>query len=1034
LTQEAWIKAANVNLARSVVVSFLLSLLAVCPARAVDPGKRISQYGHTAWRIQDGYFGGMPNWVTQTKDGYIWVGTEGGLYRFDGVRFVPWSSLSREKLPSSGISYLFAARDGSLWIATDRGLSHWANQHLTTYKKDEGWIFGDIIEDREGRIWFTHYRIGDRTQPLCEVIDTTEVRCYGSQDGVPPIGIGALVQDTLGNFWLGGSAAILRWRPGSSQLYKIKGMEALVGTSDVGAMATAADGSLWVGMRAAGKGLGLQHMVDGVLQPYVAPNLNGETLKVHQLLLDRQNALWVGTAQGIYRIRGSEVDHYGSGDGLSGDFAIHFFEDREGNLWVPTTKGLDMFRDLSVSTFSKSEGLSGDAVDAVLASRNGTVWFGNQARVEALSPNGVLDTPNDAPRGNQSTNLFQDHTGRLWAGMDNTLWTYQGGKFTPFKKDKGKPFGVVMGMAEDTDHNIWAEIIGTPATLIRIRDMKVQEEIPVPLSPFARKIVADAQSGIWLGLMTGDLARYRAGKVETFHFPDHIKARVVALTRTPNGAILGATGFGIIGWKDGKTQILSISNGLPCDDYGALISDNFENLWLYGECGLVEIPKDEVQRWWDRPEGKVKSRVFDALDGVQPGLGHFNTSSKTPDGRLWFANASVAQVIDPAHIASNTLVPPVYVNAVIADRKSYSTQDRIRLPPRTRDVEIDYTALSFAVPQKVLFRHMLEGRDTDWQDAGTRREAFYTNLVPGRYRFRVIACNNDGVWNKAGATLSFNIAPAWFQTIWFRLLCAVIAILIIWTIYRLRVKQIAQAMSDRFDERLSERTRIARDLHDTLLQTIQGSKLVADSALKQSPDPNRMRGALEQLSAWLGRATEEGRVALNSLRTSTTETNDLADAFRRSIGECQIHGSMEASFSVVGEVSEMHPIVRDEVYRIGYEAIRNACVHSQAAHLQVELTYAVDLILRVRDNGVGIDPVIVGKGKEGHFGLEGMRERARRITAKLTVETSTLSGTEIKLVVPGSIIYRKTNSDQRKSSAIRSLLKQMCLTSNSADS
>jgi signal transduction histidine kinase len=191
---------------------------------------------------------------------------------------------------------------------------------------------------------------------------------------------------------------------------------------------------------------------------------------------------------------------------------------------------------------------------------------------------------------------------------------------------------------------------------------------------------------------------------------------------------------------------------------------------------------------------------------------------------------------------------------------------------------------------------------------------------------------------------------------------------------------------------------------------------------------------MEQLSIWLGRATEEGRVALNSLRTSTTETNDLAAAFRRSIGECQIHSSMDASFSVAGEVSEMHPIVRDEVYRIGYEAIRNACVHSQAAHLQVELTYAEDLVLRVRDSGVGIDPAIVGQGKEGHFGLQGMRERASRIMARLTVETFTASGTEIKLVVPGSIIYRKTNSDQRKLSAIKSLLKRMGLTSNSTDS
>ncbi len=326
------------------------------------------------------------------------------------------------------------------------------------------------------------------------------------------------------------------------------------------------------------------------------------------------------------------------------------------------------------------------------------------------------------------------------------------------------------------------------------------------------------------------------------------------------------------------------------------------------------------------------------------------------------------------------------------------------------------------------------GVDKGWQDAGGRRDAFYTNLGPGKHRFHVAARDEAGAWNVSGTVLDFSVAPAWFQTIWFRVLCLGVAFVIVWVVYRMRVRQVAEAMSARFDERLAERTRIARDLHDTLLQTIQGSKLVADSALKQSADPVRMRAAMEQVSVWLGRATNEGRAALNSLRTSATEKNDLAAAFQRAIEECRMQSSMEASFSAVGEVSEMHPIVRDEVYRIGYEAIRNACAHSQAAQLQVELTYAEDLILRVQDNGVGIAPAVVDEGKEGHFGLQGMRERARRIMAKLTVETSAVSGTEITLVVPGSIIYSTKTSGRKTLSATKSLLKRMGLTSNSIDS
>jgi signal transduction histidine kinase len=227
----------------------------------------------------------------------------------------------------------------------------------------------------------------------------------------------------------------------------------------------------------------------------------------------------------------------------------------------------------------------------------------------------------------------------------------------------------------------------------------------------------------------------------------------------------------------------------------------------------------------------------------------------------------------------------------------------------------------------------------------------------------------------------------------------------------MRVQQVAKAISARFDERLAERTRIARNLHDTFLQTIQGSKIFADTALKQSADPTPMRGAMEQLSAWLSRATEEGRAALNSLRTSTTEANDLAEAFRRAIKECRIENAMEASFSVVGHAREMHPIVRDEVYRIGYEAIRKACVHLHATQLQVTLTYAEELGVSVADNGVGMDPSVADRGKDGHFGLRGMRERASRIAGKLTVTSSPRSGTEIKLLVPGKVIYRRIASN-----------------------
>jgi len=369
------------------------------------------------------------------------------------------------------------------------------------------------------------------------------------------------------------------------------------------------------------------------------------------------------------------------------------------------------------------------------------------------------------------------------------------------------------------------------------------------------------------------------------------------------------------------------------------------------------------------------------------------------------------QMVDPEHLSSNPRPPPVHVEQVTADQKHYPPSENLHLPAHTKDLEIDYTALSFVVPQRVRFRYKLEGRDADWQDGGTRRQAFYTDLRPRKYRFRVIACNNDGLWNTEGATLEFSVAAAWYQTFWFYLAVAGAGSVLLFTVYRLRIRQVAASLNARFDERLEERTRIARDLHDTLLQTLQGSKLVADDALKHKSDAERMQNAVQQMSEWLGQAIGEGRAALSSLRSSTVERNDLAEALRRAGEECQFQHSIEFFLSVEGGSREMHPIVRDEVYRIGYEAVRNACAHSGGSQVNVELSYLDDLVLRVSDNGKGIDTDLAVKG--GHFGLAGMYERAARLDARLTVSGSPGAGTEVQLMVPGRIAFHQADSGNR---------------------
>ena len=530
----------------------------------------------------------------------------------------------------------------------------------------------------------------------------------------------------------------------------------------------------------------------------------------------------------------------------------------------------------------------------------------------------------------------------------------------------------------------------------------------------AVSLLTDSGGRIWFGYMGSQIAVVDGDHVKIFTSKDGLEVVNIQTIYEHAGQFWIGGERGLAMLKNNRFQSLTPDGNSPFTGISGIAEAANGDLWLNATPGIFRIPAAEIEHATKESNYHVHCELFDILDGLEGKavqLRPLPTLVESTDERLWFSTFGSIVQIEPNHLLRNANAPSVFIRSVDSGGVVHSGPGVIKLPPRSTNVHIEYTAPNLSVPERVRYRYRLEGLNRDWQDAGTRREAFYTNLGPGHYRFTVIACNEDGVWNSAGAAIDFTIAPAWFQTIWFLAVCIAIGVLLVFAVYRIRVRQVANAISARFDERLDERTRIARDLHDTFLQTIQGSRLVADSALKRSIDPLRMREALEQLSIWLARATTEGRVALNSLRTSTTETNDLAESFRRAIAEGRTERSMETSFSVVGEIKDMHPIVRDEVYRVGYEAIRNASMHSQASELRVTLTYDDELIVDIADNGVGMDPLVAGRGKEGHFGLQGMRERAARIAGRLTVTSSPESGTQVKLIVPGKIVYRKTPSD-----------------------
>jgi ligand-binding sensor domain-containing protein len=994
-----------------VRLALIVFLLVAPVAFALDPARAISQYGHTVWSVQDGFLPGAPTEMVQTIDGYLWIGTRSGLVRFDGVRFVPFTPPPGQQLISNRILSLGAGSDGSLWIGTRLGLQRYRNGQLTSYPDAPGWAMS-IVEDRTGTIWFTRSGIHDDKGPLCEVRGDRAV-CHGTRDGVPISNGRQLAKDADGNLWTVSDTTLMRWKAGSARTWRPRGITDNGDGKTIDVLQSvfvAADGSVWVGATQPSRGLGLLHLVNDELRPFVAPGLDGSTLAMTLVFVDRQNTTWLATqAEGLYRLQAGTVSHFRARDGLSGDTVQGFFEDREGTLWVLTTQGIEAFRDLRVVSVTSREGLSADLANAVLATSDGTVWINAWHSLDALRDGKItsLSSSNGLP-GEEVTALWQDRAGTLWFGVDHDLHVFENGKFIPVRRSDGSSLGNVNAMADDASGDLWV-ISATPFMLVHIRNRKVIEEIPPVKIGLSRTIVADPGGGIWVGEPNGDLARYRDGQVETVAFKRKPATGAISgLITYPDGFIIGSTSLGLIGWREGRAQTMTVAaNGLPCEDIHTLLADRHGALWLYTACGIVVLQRDQVEAWWRNSSTRVAFRVFDALDGAQPAVGNFfPRSSLGRDGRLWFANASVVQVIDPEHLGGNLLSPPVQIEQVRANRTSYPLQQGLRLPPNTRDLQIDYTGLSVVVPRKTRFRYRLEGHDTEWQDVGTRRQAFYTDLPPRNYVFRVTASNNDGVWNPTGASLAFSITPTFSQTPMFGVLCGVALLAVVWLLYVVRIGQIKGRLRERAEERIVERERIARELHDTLLQGLLSASLqlsVANSKIQRDAPAKPL---IERILQLLRQAIDEGREAVQGLRT---QADALERAFAQIPHDLGLDEKVPFRLLVEGAPRALRPEIRDEVYRIGREALANAYRHAQASNIETVLEYTSDRFhMVVRDNGCGMDPDVLQSGRPGHWGLSGMHERSTRIGARLKVLSAPGAGTEIDLVVPGAAAFEAT--------------------------
>ena len=1032
---------------RSGIWLVMLLASSAC-AFALDPKLDVSQYAHTAWSSRDGFPRGIVESLAQSSDGYLWLGTEFGLLRFDGIRAIRWPPPAGQHLPGTEISSLLVARDGTLWIGTDKGLASWKNGKVTSYSELAVEV-STLFEDRAGTIWAGAW--SPSLSRLCS-IRRRSVQCYGA-DGRFGYGVFSLYEDSRGSLWVGAQSGLWRWRPGPPKLYPVpERLNGLLENDDGAPLIATSDG--------------IRQLVDGRADVYPLPGL-GQQFFATRLLRDREGNLWIGTNQGLLHVHQGKTDVFTRSDGLSGDYVIRLFEDREGNIWVATYSGLDRFRDFAVPTVSVGQGLSNSAAGTALATKDGSIWIGTNDGLNRWNHGQFTIYAHRAKQKRQLTqwgatanervreitdpglpdsrveSLAQDERGRIWVSTRSGVAYLENGRFMSVG---GVTAGQVHSIAADDAGNLW--IADQTQGLLHLLGGHLIEQIPwitLGRKDYASTSVVDpVHGGLWLGFFQGGLVYFKDGQVHAWNAgAEGLGAgRVNDLRVDRDGALWAATESGLSRVKDGRVAMLTTSNGLPCNAVHWMMEDDAHSVWLDSACGLVRIARTELDAWVGDTQRTIHPTVFDESDGVRShsfASGYSPRVAKSTEGQLWFPTFDGVSVINPRDLAFNNLSPPVHIEQLTADGKTYwqnlagdAVSSHPRLPTLVHDLEIDYTALSVVAPEKNRFRYMLEGVDRDWQEVGSRRQAFYTNLPPRNYRFRVIACNNSGVWNEVGDSLAFSIAPAYWQTNWFYALCLVTFLALLWSMYHLRVRALErrqellernQALLEQHRELLewdkqilerhqteiralneemikaqeAERARIAGDLHDGVLQQITSLSLRLGTVKYQKPPDADV--TISDLERELVNIGTDIRHLSHELHPALLQESGLPGALAAYCKEFSDIRGLSVDCETDESLEQLSPGAALCMYRIAQEALGNAAKHSKARKVEVRLTRSASLVhLSVSDNGIGCDPDRIENSRG--LGVINMRERVLQLNGTFEFDSIPGRGTRVNVEVP----------------------------------
>jgi len=1014
--------------------ALMLGLVADVHEPAVWASARgVKEFHHRMWTSDNGI--GAVFDIQQAPNGYLWLTTSTGVFRFDGVRFQSVEEVTNGEVQNSEIHSAFVSSSGGVWLKTRAaGLLYWKDERLTVFRDRRctpALQLEGLAEDRDGSLWvqgsggFFHLR-----GSVCEQV--------GVEQGYPGGFPAAILVDSTGTVWVKTLSGGLLFLPLGQSKFQLLRSDAGT-TSPVFVLATpthkaflheAPDGTIWLS-----DDYGLRRVTNRAGEPVLSsPRDKGPKENTHfgDFTFGKDGSLWVVSDKGIRRfehadrwqtpqeMEASPSESFTTERGLSSNAAWKVFIDREGSVWVGTNSGLDLLRRTTLTSLALPPTAEHDF--SIVAGDRGSVWTGNKSLpLTRVAADGSITS---FPETHGTICLRRDRHGTIWSagGDPSKLWRSSATGLTPLRYNEER-VGPAISLAFDCNDDLWMTTgIGGTYHLSH-GEWSRQNEALGKKPGIIGAMSGDESGNVWFGF-SNYVVRWDGRNYSKFSFPDGTRG-VSETTMSVRGdhVWLGGPG-GIELFTQGHFYLLHWNDKDLPGRVSGVVETETGDLWANGSSGITRVSATELARWLRDPTSAISGEHLDAQDGL-PGLSAERipepSIAESSDGRLWFATTKGIAWLDPAKFQENRnyLPPPVMISSIFSNGKTYAGSKNLTLPAHTEELEIDYTALSLAIPERVLFRYMLDGVDKEWRDAGNRRQAFYTNLSPRNYRFRVVASNNSGVWNEEGAFLDFAIAPAYYQTWWFRLSCVAAFIGLLWALYRLRVQQVAAQVRQRLQGRADERERIAREFHDTLLQSFQGLLLRFQSAsniLPASPEEAKKRlvGAIEQGA----QAIAEGRNAVQGLRLSTAETNNLPAALRILVKELAANHASQNSptveVQVEGASRDLHPILRDDVFRIAVEALRNAFLHAQASRIEVDICYGSERFrVRIRDDGKGINSQIVtDKGRPGHWGLRGMQERAELVGGNLGVWSKLDSGTEIELTIPASTAYAKSTAQR----------------------